>query len=218
MQIVDGKRRTSNKCSQRFVFSQMVWASSHKVGCGLSKCARGGPRNKPFFNYVCNYCPMWVTVISIRTQIENLARLMRIYCVHEAKLLSAKFSVHRSRPFRLSSIAFAWHLNVFFCSGNRIEQLGTPYKKGKGCSSCIQSCHSKKIRFVMASAFRNNLTMDSVHYRLCQNSCNAADLWANCHELFKTYPDWLCRQNTTEGLQRQHNCLATCNCQGKIHD
>lgn len=49
-------------------YTQMIWASSHKVGCGLAKCARGGPRNKPFFNYVCNYCPMWVAVISIRTR------------------------------------------------------------------------------------------------------------------------------------------------------
>lgn len=41
-------------------YTQMVWAASHKVGCGLAKCASGGPKNKPFFNYVCNYCPMWV--------------------------------------------------------------------------------------------------------------------------------------------------------------
>lgn len=39
-------------------YTQMVWAASHKVGCGLAKCSSGGPKNKPFFNYVCNYCPM----------------------------------------------------------------------------------------------------------------------------------------------------------------
>lgn len=56
------------------------------------------------------------------------------------------------------------------------------------------------------------------NFRLCMNTCNAADLWANCMDLYKTWPSWLCRTNTTEGLQRQHNCLATCNCKGKIHD
>ncbi|CAG9798066.1 unnamed protein product [Chironomus riparius] len=119
-------------------FTQMIWASTHKVGCGLSKCSRGGPRNKPFYNYVCNYCPI----------------------------------------------------------GNRIEKLGTPYKKGKPCSACSQSCHSKKIR-------------------LCLNPCNSADMWANCRSLYKMWSGWLCRTNTTEGLNRRQNCLATCNCSQK---
>lgn len=35
----------------------MVWAATHRVGCGLTKCSSGGPNNKPFYNYVCNYCP-----------------------------------------------------------------------------------------------------------------------------------------------------------------
>lgn len=39
-------------------YTQMVWATTHKVGCGLAKCMDGGPRGKPYYNYVCNYCPM----------------------------------------------------------------------------------------------------------------------------------------------------------------
>ncbi|XP_037032258.1 cysteine-rich venom protein pseudecin-like [Bradysia coprophila] len=39
-------------------YTQMVWAATHKVGCGITKCSgRYSPRGKPFFNYVCNYCP-----------------------------------------------------------------------------------------------------------------------------------------------------------------
>ncbi|KFB39125.1 AGAP009085-PA-like protein [Anopheles sinensis] len=92
-------------------YTQMVWAATHKVGCGLTKCPRGGPRGKPFYNYVCNYCPI-----------------------------------------------------------------------------------------------------------LCTNSCNTADLWANCRDLFRTWPGWLCNTATPEGLERQRNCAATCTCHGKIHD
>ncbi|XP_055546084.1 cysteine-rich venom protein TEL1-like isoform X2 [Wyeomyia smithii] len=44
-------------------YTQMVWAASHKVGCGLAKCARGGPTGKPYFNYVCNYCPICYRVV-----------------------------------------------------------------------------------------------------------------------------------------------------------
>ncbi|XP_045621088.1 cysteine-rich secretory protein 2 isoform X2 [Procambarus clarkii] len=37
-------------------YTQMVWHSSHQVGCGLAFCALATP--KPFYNYVCNYCPI----------------------------------------------------------------------------------------------------------------------------------------------------------------
>lgn len=36
-------------------YTQMVWATSHKVGCGLAHCF-GGPWGH-FYNYVCHYCP-----------------------------------------------------------------------------------------------------------------------------------------------------------------
>ncbi|XP_063700143.1 cysteine-rich venom protein-like [Culicoides brevitarsis] len=39
-------------------YTQMVNAATHKVGCGLTRCKSGGPRGKPFYNYVCNYCPI----------------------------------------------------------------------------------------------------------------------------------------------------------------
>lgn len=39
-------------------YTQMVNAATHKVGCGFTRCKSGGPRGKPFYNYVCNYCPM----------------------------------------------------------------------------------------------------------------------------------------------------------------
>lgn len=149
--------------------------------------------------------------------------LMKIYCnMWRSRLL------HRSRSFQLSIISSSNNC-LFVCiifkrflllgnSGNRVEQLGTPYKKGKPCTSCQQACHTK-IKLVNLKLFSIQLLIYfNLIFRLCVNSCNAADLWANCRELYKTWPGWLCRTNTTEGLQRQHNCLATCNCQGKIHD
>ncbi|CAG9784377.1 unnamed protein product [Diatraea saccharalis] len=36
-------------------YTQMVWATTHKVGCGLAFCD-GGPWGH-FYNYVCHYCP-----------------------------------------------------------------------------------------------------------------------------------------------------------------
>lgn len=36
-------------------YTQMVWATSFKVGCGMAKCS-GGPWGQ-FYNYVCHYCP-----------------------------------------------------------------------------------------------------------------------------------------------------------------
>ena len=37
-------------------YTQLVWHSSHQLGCGLAFCPSKSKR--PFFNYVCNYCPM----------------------------------------------------------------------------------------------------------------------------------------------------------------
>jgi hypothetical protein len=39
-------------------YTQLVWATTHKVGCGFQKCERGGLKGKTYYNYVCNYCPM----------------------------------------------------------------------------------------------------------------------------------------------------------------
>ncbi|KAJ9589226.1 hypothetical protein L9F63_027989 [Diploptera punctata] len=39
-------------------YTQMVWATTHKVGCGFHRCQHGGPKGKPYYNYVCNYCPI----------------------------------------------------------------------------------------------------------------------------------------------------------------
>ncbi|XP_045459036.1 cysteine-rich venom protein latisemin-like [Melitaea cinxia] len=36
-------------------YTQMVWATSHKLGCGVARCS-GGPWGQ-FYNYVCHYCP-----------------------------------------------------------------------------------------------------------------------------------------------------------------
>lgn len=36
-------------------YTQMVWATSHKIGCGIAFCS-GGPWGH-FYNYVCHYCP-----------------------------------------------------------------------------------------------------------------------------------------------------------------
>ena len=36
-------------------YTQMVWYSTHKVGCGWTHCKHATP--VPYYNYVCNYCP-----------------------------------------------------------------------------------------------------------------------------------------------------------------
>lgn len=141
---------------------------------------------------------------------QNSLNLMKIDCEDLS-------FVQRSRSFSFANCCTHFNRAFNFNSGNRVEQLGTPYKRGKPCSSCQQSC-SKKIRFVNIFECLKLIKLKFALPRLCVNGCNAADLWANCRELYKTWPDWLCRTNTTEGMQRQHNCLATCNCQGKIHD
>ncbi|XP_049822156.1 cysteine-rich secretory protein 2-like isoform X2 [Aethina tumida] len=40
-------------------YTQMVWAATHEVGCGISKCNRyGNVTGAVYYNYVCNYCPI----------------------------------------------------------------------------------------------------------------------------------------------------------------
>lgn len=72
------------------------------------------------------------------------------------EFISAIYGIDSSS---LYSSNFKW---FFFTSlsGNRIEMLGTPYKRGKPCSSCSQSCHSKKIRFVNLINFFLGIELD----------------------------------------------------------
>ncbi|XP_058804919.1 cysteine-rich secretory protein 2-like [Phymastichus coffea] len=49
---------SGNELSKIGHYTQMVWASSHLVGCGWAECdGKRGPRGIPYFSYVCNYCP-----------------------------------------------------------------------------------------------------------------------------------------------------------------
>ncbi|KAF7996968.1 hypothetical protein HCN44_005245 [Aphidius gifuensis] len=119
-------------------YTQMVWAPTHRVGCGWAKCnGTRGPQGRPYFSYVCNYCP----------------------------------------------------------AGNHPDHLGTPYKSGPSCSSCKEHCRVGK---------------------LCKNACPWADLWANCLQLYETWPDWLCQSDTQQGHERRQFCRATCRCRDKI--
>ncbi|KAK3921014.1 Cysteine-rich secretory protein 3 [Frankliniella fusca] len=106
------------------------------VGCGFHKCPKGGNRGKPYYAYVCNYCPM----------------------------------------------------------GNHMHRLGRPYESGGRCEACPKRCRKG----------------------LCTNACPAADLWANCRELFASWPHWLCRSGTPQGRQRLDHCRATCRCRNRI--
>ncbi|GBM15195.1 Cysteine-rich secretory protein 2 [Araneus ventricosus] len=49
----------STKNNATFVghYTQMVWYNSHRVGCGFKYCSKDVV-SKPYFNYVCNYCPI----------------------------------------------------------------------------------------------------------------------------------------------------------------
>ena len=39
-------------------YTQLVWNSSHKVGCGFAKCVGSKHSNwSKYYAYVCNYCP-----------------------------------------------------------------------------------------------------------------------------------------------------------------
>ncbi|XP_076627168.1 cysteine-rich secretory protein 2 [Colletes latitarsis] len=39
-------------------YTQIAWASTHLVGCGVSHCTGGGgPLGKDYYMYVCNYAP-----------------------------------------------------------------------------------------------------------------------------------------------------------------
>ncbi|XP_018495752.1 cysteine-rich secretory protein 3-like [Galendromus occidentalis] len=40
-------------------YTQLVWATSRKVGCGYARCEmKDKNRTRTFHNYVCNYCPI----------------------------------------------------------------------------------------------------------------------------------------------------------------
>ena len=38
-------------------YTQLVWAATHKVGCGINVCPINGGQ-KHYYTYICNYCPM----------------------------------------------------------------------------------------------------------------------------------------------------------------
>lgn len=47
----------NNSATEVGHYTQMVWNGSHRIGCGFHYCGKDVVK-KPFYNYVCNYCPM----------------------------------------------------------------------------------------------------------------------------------------------------------------
>lgn len=97
------------------------------------------------------------------------------------------------KPHRLTTTS----IPTFPSRGNIPSKGGRPYRRGRPCASCGQRCHRA---------------------RLCTNSCPSADLWANCGELRRVWPEWLCDSSTEEGRVRAKRCAATCGCEGMVHD
>lgn len=51
---------TTNDVLEVGHYTQMVWATTHLVGCGVSHCTGSkGPLGKDFYMYVCNYAPRY---------------------------------------------------------------------------------------------------------------------------------------------------------------
>ncbi|KAK9510590.1 hypothetical protein O3M35_005337 [Rhynocoris fuscipes] len=46
----------NNSLKETGHYTQMVWATSHKLGCGFSPCL-STPGGAKYYSYVCNYCP-----------------------------------------------------------------------------------------------------------------------------------------------------------------
>lgn len=107
------------------------------------------------------------------------------------------FSLSLPPPPSTELFPFYFKFSISISSGNRPTQLGYPYKSGPPCSSCEESCPRKK---------------------LCTNSCQYADNWSNCRELYTAWPDWLCQAESQKGKERLSHCKATCLCKDKIYD
>ena len=70
--------------------------------------------------------------------------------------------------------------------GNLLFRLGTPYRRGRPCASCKDSCDRG----------------------LCTNTCPTADYWVNCAELLEDMGARLC-----SSPYHATHCQATCSCQ-----
>ncbi|CAH1960260.1 unnamed protein product [Acanthoscelides obtectus] len=92
-------------------YTQMVWASTHEVGCGIAKCnhepsSRFSP--KVFYNYVCNYCPIGnhARRLSIPYKIGEPCSLCKQHCKRNLCLNSCPYAdywvncgqLHRAFP------------------------------------------------------------------------------------------------------------------------
>ncbi|XP_055336986.1 cysteine-rich secretory protein 3-like [Paramacrobiotus metropolitanus] len=85
-----------------------------------------------------------------------------------------------------------WHYYVCnYCPSGNFGDLSEPYKAGKPCSACPDSCDGG----------------------LCTNSCPLANLYSNCDELQRKYK--ICSNPFQK--EAADSCKATCRCPGKIY-
>lgn len=79
---------TTNEIRKIGHYTQVVWATTHLVGCGVSHCTGGkGPLGEDFYMYVCNYAPRYVPI-----RIHTRACYYLTFCMyHRASRSSVAF-------------------------------------------------------------------------------------------------------------------------------
>ncbi|KAJ7345712.1 hypothetical protein JRQ81_001662 [Phrynocephalus forsythii] len=75
-----------------------------------------------------------------------------------------------------------YHVCRYCPPGNILEQLEKPYKEGPSCGDCPDSCEDK----------------------LCNSSCEYADLYTECSDIVETF--------SCANPYAEENCQATCKC------
>ncbi|KAL7645437.1 UNVERIFIED_CONTAM: hypothetical protein RMT77_003823 [Armadillidium vulgare] len=113
-------------------YTQLVWAATHQVGCGLAHCKNASPR--PFFNYVCNYCPIGNHLSSLSTPYKKGAPCSSCEGHCKARKLCKNSCSYGDIWINCKELDFAFH--NWLCNSKKTKQGLQRFRHCKATCLC----------------------------------------------------------------------------------
>ncbi|XP_065561922.1 serotriflin-like isoform X2 [Artemia franciscana] len=149
-------------------YTQLVWAATHKVGCGFARCPLKKKakwrKNMPafYYNYVCNYCPIGNYVERLGFPYKSGQSCGRCQSSCKANKLCTNSCQYADLWVNCRELNMKW--NNWLCHTTNTPEGRERYRHCRATCSCQSKIYTRITSIKRRYSYRRRLN-NSVRYR-----------------------------------------------------